>query len=606
MNLRKLHPAAIFGTVFLVALLMRLVVLYQINGDPHLDSVGGDGTAYLKWADTIARGDWIGHDVFYPSPLYPYLLAVFQKVSGWNLNNLLMTQALIGSAGCGLLALAGRKLFDPLTGLLGGLLMAIYPPAISYDLQVDKTVLDPPLVAAMLWCLASALSRSRPKVWLSCGLIIGVFALTRENALAFVLPILIWIGWQLRSIPMRQRAVSSIMLLIGISCIVLPVCFRNSLVGGKFHLTTAKFGANFYYGNSAKADGIYFPLRPGRGDLLYEQQDAVELAEEATGRHLTLSEVSGYWTYRTLTEMAANPWGWFKLTLKKIAMFWSDTEIADADIHDRHIVFSLLLRALDHVLGFGLIFSMGMAGAAIVWDRRPQIVILLMLLAIYSLAIAAFILFGRYRLPAVPLLMPLAAAAVVHLPQTVNEKRWGRISFAGLAACFAIGLMMLGEHCIPQRIRGTNPFNRASIFASIGQTGQAISQYQKAIRQNADLQPAWVNLSLLLTEKGEFKQAESVARRAVQLNPNDPKAHTNLGIALAGDSQIDLAIEEFTKAIELDPANRTARLDLASALLRTDRREQGVVLLKDLATTQPADESSQRARQLLDNLPQAK
>jgi 4-amino-4-deoxy-L-arabinose transferase-like glycosyltransferase len=592
---------ALFAGITVIALCVRLLVLQQIRSDPHFsDDVGGDGVAYLNWAARIASGDWIGHDVFYASPLYPYLVAIHQRLFGTHLPALLAAQALVGAIGCGILALAGRKLFNESTGLVCGLMLALYPAAISYDLQVDKTVLDAPLIAGALWCLGIAMRRRGRVEWLACGALLGICSLTRENVLALFVPILLWLWWAFRPDGWRRRAILSGLLLLGATCVIVPVCLRNSLVGGEFHLSTAKFGPNFYYGNASIADGIYFPLRPGRGDLRYEQQDATELAEQAEGRRLTLAEVSSYWTRRTLREIGADPMRWVRLTLRKIAMLWCDPEIADANVHDRHIVYSPLLRELDALWGFGVIFPLALAGAVVAWrERRAAVVLLLSLAVTYAISIAAFILFGRYRLGIVPMLAPLAAAAIARLSPIVRARAWRCAVAAALAIVAGVAIVQLGNLAIPPRIRGSNPYNRALLFASAGKNDLAILHYRRAIRRNPMMEPAHVNLALLLIERGNFAEAERLARRAVELDPADPAAHTNLGIAVAQRGQPQAALNAFDRAIELAPANRPAQLGRAVAMLRLGNRQPAAAILRDLAATQPADDVAHRARRLL-------
>src|SRR5262245_31399286 len=60
--------------VFLVALAVRLLHLWQIRRAPFFDVLLGDARGYDAWAQQIAAGDWIGRDVFYQAPLYPYFL----------------------------------------------------------------------------------------------------------------------------------------------------------------------------------------------------------------------------------------------------------------------------------------------------------------------------------------------------------------------------------------------------------------------------------------------------------------------------------------------------------------------------------------------------
>src|SRR5688500_6855357 len=54
------------------ALAVRLVHIWQMRESPFFDLLMGDSKAYDEWAQRIAAGAWIGTDVFYQAPLYPY------------------------------------------------------------------------------------------------------------------------------------------------------------------------------------------------------------------------------------------------------------------------------------------------------------------------------------------------------------------------------------------------------------------------------------------------------------------------------------------------------------------------------------------------------
>ena len=45
----------------------------------------GDARGYDAWARRLAAGDWIGTDVFYQAPLYPYFLGVVYALAGHDL-----------------------------------------------------------------------------------------------------------------------------------------------------------------------------------------------------------------------------------------------------------------------------------------------------------------------------------------------------------------------------------------------------------------------------------------------------------------------------------------------------------------------------------------
>src|SRR5262245_44634310 len=93
--------------IFVVAFAVRLLNLWQIRHSPYFTVLMGDARGYDEWAQQIANGDWLGHDVFYQAPLYPYFLGFLYRVAGRSLPVVRVCQAAIGSLACVLLGLAG-------------------------------------------------------------------------------------------------------------------------------------------------------------------------------------------------------------------------------------------------------------------------------------------------------------------------------------------------------------------------------------------------------------------------------------------------------------------------------------------------------------------
>src|SRR4029453_13158695 len=80
------------GLVAGVALLLRLVHVWQISRAPFFSVLMGDARGYDAWAQQIAAGDWIGRDVFYQAPLYPYFLGIIYSVAGHTLLGVRLVQ----------------------------------------------------------------------------------------------------------------------------------------------------------------------------------------------------------------------------------------------------------------------------------------------------------------------------------------------------------------------------------------------------------------------------------------------------------------------------------------------------------------------------------
>ena len=233
-------------------------------------------------------GDWFGHEVFYQAAVS--LLSVLCTTAGRNLIVVRVCQAVIGSIACGLLGLAGWRLFSKRTGLIAGLMLALYAPAVFVDGVIQKSVLDVFFICLMLWLIASIVTdRPDPAVgrawwrWTCLGMATGGLSLSRENALVFTVVILAWALTGVGRVGERRLA-SAGAFLLGVALILVPVTARNSIVGGDFYLTTSQFGPNFYIGNNPRSDGTYMSLRFGRGAPEYERQDATEIAEHALGR----------------------------------------------------------------------------------------------------------------------------------------------------------------------------------------------------------------------------------------------------------------------------------------------------------------------------------
>ena len=191
-------------------------------------------------------------------------------------------------------------------------------------------------------------------MWCWVGAALGGLVLCRENALVFVGAIVIWLGATYRRHNSR-RLICAILFLAGLATVLSPVMLRNQAVGDGFHLTTSQFGPNLYIGNNEKSDGTYRPLRPGRGNVKYERQDATELAQKATGRQLNPAEVSRYWVAQVQTYITEHPLDWLKLMLTKTRLVWNAIELEDTSDLYTYAQWSKPMSILIMIWHFGVL-----------------------------------------------------------------------------------------------------------------------------------------------------------------------------------------------------------------------------------------------------------
>src|SRR5688572_10563323 len=128
--------------IFLAAASLRLIHVWQMRDTPYLTVLMGDSRGYDVWAQRLAAGDWWGTDVFYQAPLYPYVLGVLYALVGRDLFAVRVIQAVLGALSCVALGAATSRLISRNAGIVSGLMLAAYAPAIFFDGLIQKSVLD--------------------------------------------------------------------------------------------------------------------------------------------------------------------------------------------------------------------------------------------------------------------------------------------------------------------------------------------------------------------------------------------------------------------------------------------------------------------------------
>lgn len=520
----------------------------------------GDALTYVSWAERIAGGDWLGTGPFYQAPLYPYVLAALFAVVGQDLFAVRLFQALAGAIACGLMTAAGQRFFGRRAGVVSGLLLACYAPAIFFDGLIQKSALD--LLSFSLLLLAVALLHEDASIsrCALAGASLGFLAMTRENALLLGPVLLTWL-W------LRNRKPYPLVLafLLGCAAVLAPVAIRNQVVSGEVHLTTVQLGPNFFIGNSDRANGTYVPLKAGRGNPLFEQRDATELAQRALGRTLTPGEVSAYWRYRALEWIGRNPTAWLRLMARKALLFWNRVEAVDTEDLATYGDFSPVLRVLNYFLNFGVLAPIGFLGMFLTRERLRELWILHGLAVTYFVSVAVFYVLARYRYPVVPVLVLFAGAAIEKgASWWKNGSTRERTSAVALVAVTAI---FCNWPALPAvKMRGVTHYNVGVRLQQEGRTDEAVREYEEAIRLVPEHANAHSNLGLLLAGRGEHDKAIWHYRNAIHADPDLAEAHTNLGIELAAAGKSDAALAEFERAVELDPESSWAVFNLGTAL----------------------------------------
>ncbi|HEV8113004.1 MAG TPA: tetratricopeptide repeat protein [Planctomycetota bacterium] len=549
--------ALVFLAIAAFAFLLRYVHLLQARSVPLFDAVIMDGLSYSSWADRIVAGDWVGDRVFYQAPLYPYFLAVVKLAVGNDLWRIRLVQIAIGSLACGILFLAGRAFFSRGVGILAGVLLALYPPAIFFDGLIQKANLGLLWTVLLLWALA----RAR---FVLAGIALALLMLTREETVLLVFVLAAWALFAPRERPLPQRARQLLGFAAGLAVVLTPVVWRNHAVGGGFVLTTSQAGSNFYIGNNAQADGTYVPLVPGRQNTEYERKDAFDLAERDLGRKLTPSEVSSYWFGKARAWITSHPIAWTRLMATKFALLVNAYELPDYEDMYFYERSCALLRGLDAVWNFGVLVPIAAAGLVLTWARRRELLVLYLVLGTLASGVVLFYVFARYRYPLVPVLVLFAAAGIAAGASLVRARRGAVL----LPAIVALGVAAAVSNW-PLRRKddqlAASLSNAAAVLASKKEDGRAVDLYLESLRVQPDAPEVLGNLGLALMRLQRVDEAIAAFRHAADLRPTDWRAWMRLAAALDQTGRVDDATPCIVRALELDAQNT---LDSALLLVR--------------------------------------
>jgi tetratricopeptide (TPR) repeat protein len=575
--------------IALLALAVRSAYLWEIQTIPFFDHLVGDAASYTAWAERIAGGDWIGGEAFYQAPAYPYFLAVTRLAFGAGPWAVRIVQCVLGAAACVAVAVSGWWLLGRGAGMAAGVLLALYAPAIFFDGIVQKASLGLWLMALLLlvlaWIVRVAQSEPPPETgrglampgssgdgaqpkalglvrlclhWLAAGVLLGLLALTRENALLLLAPVLLWAWFHKGQGGMGVRLLWSVSLVSGMAIVLLPVGSRNQRVGGEFAFTTVQAGPNFYIGNSDDATGRYVAMRRGHESPPFERADAEAIASEALGRALEPGEVSDYWWDRSFDFIRKNPGRWLMLLGKKWLLVWNVYEVPDTESYYLYCAWSPVLGVLGTMFHFGVLCPLAAMGIVLTWSRRRELWLLYVLILTVAVGVAAFYVLARYRYPLVPLLA-LFAGAGLERAYSVLRRRSLRSVVAplGVGLCCAI---IVNWPINPARELNAMAYsNVGGVLAQQGKLDAAIKFFNLALEGAPESAELHYNLGVALASKQRYDEAVRHYRTALEIEPGLMHADYNLGVAFEALCRVDEAVEHYRRALTVDPNDAGAR-----------------------------------------------
>ncbi|MGB2985158.1 MAG: tetratricopeptide repeat protein, partial [Phycisphaerae bacterium] len=401
------------------------------------------------------------------------------------------------------------------------------------------------------------------------GVLAGLSVLVRENAMVWLVLLLVWVVLTCRKRGLRPGFAAMGGLVLGVSLVLLPVGVRNRVVGGEWSISTFQAGPNFYIGNHSGADGRYQPLVRGHETPAFERGDATRLAELDRRRELSAREVSRYWMSRAVSDIRAQPAWWLKLMAKKMLMVWNRYEVSDAESQYVYEDYSVTLRVLGSVWHFGVLCPLAAVGVLATWPQRRRLWVYHALIVSMALAVALFYVMARYRYPLVPLLILFAAAGCVEAWRGVRSGAWRTLAWQALAAAVVAVVVNWPVHD-EKRLNAMAWMNVGVVLAEEDDLAGATKYFQRAVAGHPESAEANNNLAQAMALQGDYAGAIAHYQKALAVEPTLLGVDYNLAVALEQVGRLDEALTHYERAVELDPSDANAR----GAVRRLRERER--------------------------------
>jgi tetratricopeptide (TPR) repeat protein len=591
--LKKRHPqfnpsdTGVMLIIFAVAFIVRLVYLLQARiYDPQFDYPVIDALFHHQWALQIAGGDIIGSGAFFRAPLYPYFLGLIYAVFSDSIFTAKLIQMLIGALTAALTYKLGTLVFNRAAGIVAGLLMAPFAPAVFYE---GELLLDPLamfLVLAATLTTVNVISKGNRWRWIMAGLLWGLSAACRPTALLMIPVVALYIILNKETGEKSRRWSRLGFVILGCAIVILPITIRNYVVGDDPALIASQAGVNFYIGNNAYADGITatIPELPS-----WDYRDAVAVAENDLGRQLKPSEISSYYMKKGLDFWIDEPGRAILLTLKKALLFWNAREFPNnrSFYFVREIVPFLKIVPIT----FGILAPLSLTGLVLAFVypgiKRKYVYLLAGLIGVHWITHAFFFVNGRFRLPAVPLLACFAGACAVMIYTFYMRKMYKHLAVS-------VVLIILFAIAVHYNFRGPINDEFAEGWNMVGMTyldrgnlREAEKAFHTALRRDPRMFMANLNLASIAFYRNDMNSAEQYLLSELKNNPHEIRALNNLSMLYRIQGKYDRSAEYARKAVRSNPAHQEPYINLCMALEYLGRADSARSIVNETLSKYP-------------------
>jgi 4-amino-4-deoxy-L-arabinose transferase-like glycosyltransferase len=388
--------------LFTFALLVRFAVVAETIGfdTPAYLEPSADSRIHIALVQNLLSGRGYSLDgapTAITPPLYVLVIAGLYWLSG-DPSVVRIVQAVLGALSCVVLYAIGQKLFDSRTGLVAGVLLALYPlPVYLSGLHLTENLFLI-LLLLVLWQALRMLEHPTTANAAGLGALIGLTALTRAVFVAFLPFVLLWVAvaWGIRA---RETWRVVGITVAATVMVVLPWSVRNYIVLRAIVPIQSNGGLVFWAGNNSSADGgLVWPTSR-------TWTDGQPPNDYGYGwRGLTLAATNRRYMAAAIAWIREHPSAYVRLLGHKLMRLYGFTRATDK--RDVHVPLAPAVFQISLV-------AMACAGLYLSARRWRTLSLLLALIVFTNLMVLLFSGGTRYTIPMVPSIVLFSAVSLV-------------------------------------------------------------------------------------------------------------------------------------------------------------------------------------------------
>ena len=629
---RQFSINIVLTSILFLGLIFKGIYLYSYAlNNPYYSTASMDSAVYVNWAQLVNQEGWLGTEIFYRAPFYPYLLSIIFWFAPNNLLAVYIMQLGMGICSVVLIYSIGKIIYCERAGLIAAGFSLAYSPLTFFETKILPTITGIFLGLLSIYLLTRAEQEKKWYYWMGGAATLGVAAICLPNYLLMV-PLIIFGILAVHRKQLRETPIPILILILVPSVIIGTVTLRNYVVGKDFVLISANAGITFAQGNNPWARGSIAVIPGFSGEVTNQRHEETQIAEKVTGRKLKPSEVNTFWFKWGLTFIQKKPLEYLRLLFYKAAILFNNHELGSNYLLDVDKEVTPWLRLA--FLPFGFIMAWAVIGFARIFLERPAALALIAAFMGSFLTAMIFYANSRYRMTLLPPAIIMAGGGLDYLGR--NPRKFGVILLTvGLTFVISLPPFMPIDAVHLSRSHSRAWAHLGGAYRNNNQLDKALWAYEKAI----DMEPnnygyyfeklrllgalgksknqiiQWAHQVtgrmsleehryLIMAEayyaSNDYDKALEYIEKILASFPRDNRLYLYSGIVLGRMGKHHQAREVFLRGLEINPDNIDLQFNYALACSMAGDKGEAIKVARKILTNAPHFDKARRLLERLD------